>query len=329
MTDSYRRGLHELGEGLYAYLQPDGSWGWSNAGLIVPGAGAGAGDQALLVDTLFDLALTQRMLDEMRRATAAAERIGVVVNTHANGDHCWGNQLVPGARIVASRAGAAEMAEVPPQMLAHMMRAAPSMGPLGAYLQRIFGAFQFDGIQLAPPTETFDGHLELRVGDRVVELYEVGPAHTRGDVMVHVPDARVVFTGDILFHEGHPVMWAGPVASWIAALDRILDLDVDVVVPGHGPLADKGGVRRLRDYFVHLDEETRKRHQAGLSWHEAAHDIARTAMGAYASWRDAERIMINVATLYRQLGATGVPTDVVALFGHMSQMTSELATALG
>lgn len=319
MNDSYRTGLHAIGNDLYAYLQPDGSWGWSNAGLIVDG------DQALLVDTLFDLALTQRMLDEMRRATAAAERIGVVVNTHANGDHCWGNQLVPGARIVASRAGAAEMSEVPPQMLAHMMRAAPGMGPLGVYLQRIFGAFQFDGVQLVPPTETFDGQLELRVGDRVVELIEVGPAHTRGDVIVHVPDARAVFTGDILFHEGHPVMWAGPVASWIAALDRILAMDVDVVVPGHGPLADKGGVRRLRDYFVHLDEETRKRYQAGLAWDEAARDIARTSMGAYASWRDGERIMINVATLYRQLGAQGVPADVVALFGKMS----ELAAALG
>ncbi|HWN67456.1 MAG TPA: MBL fold metallo-hydrolase, partial [Haliangium sp.] len=254
MTDSYRRGLHDLGNDLYAYLQPDGSWGWSNAGLI----GTGAGDQGLLVDTLFDLPLTQRMLDEMRRATRAAEHIDVVVNTHANGDHCWGNQLVPGARIVASRAGAAEMADVPPQMLAHMMRAAPAMGPLGAYLQRIFGAFQFEGIQIVPPTETFDGHLSLRVGDRAVELIEVGPAHTRGDVMVHVPDARVVFTGDIVFHEGHPIMWAGPVVSWIAALDRILGLDVDVVVPGHGPLADKSGVRRLRDYFVHLDEESRK-----------------------------------------------------------------------
>ena len=319
MNDSYRRGLHELGNDLFAYMQPDGSWGWSNAGLVV------AGDQALLVDTLFDVALTQRMRDEMRAATRAAEHIDVVVNTHANGDHCWGNQLVAGARIVASRAGAAEMAELPPQMLAHMMRATPGMGALGAYLQRIFGAFRFDEVQLVPPTETFDGHLDVRMGDRLVELIEVGPAHTRGDVMVHVPDARVVFTGDIVFHEGHPVMWAGPVARWIAALDRILGLDVAVVVPGHGPLADKGGVGRLRDYFVHLDEQTRARYQAGMRWDEAAHDIARTTMGAYASWRDGERIMINVATLYRELGATGVPTDVVALFGKMS----ELASALG
>jgi cyclase len=316
MDDSYRRGLHALGNDLYAYMQPDGAWGWSNAGLIVDG------DHSLLVDTLFDLALTQRMLDEMRRATHAAERIGVVVNTHANGDHCWGNQLVAGARIVASRAGAAEMSDVPPQLLAQMMRAAPGMGPLGAYLQRIFGAFQFEGVTLVPPTETFDGHLDLHVGNRVVELIEVGPAHTRGDVMVHVPDARVVFTGDIVFHEVHPVMWAGPVASWIAALDRILGLDVDLVVPGHGPLADAGGVRRLRDYFVHLDGEVRARYQAGLPWDQAAHDIARTAMGAYASWRDSERIMINVATMYRQLGATGVPMDVMALFGKMSELAA-------
>lgn len=326
MNDSYRRGLHELGNGLYAYLQPDGTWGWSNAGLIVsgPGAGGASGDHALLVDTLFDLPLTQRMLDEMRRATRAAERIDVVVNTHANGDHCYGNQLVAGARIVASRAGAAEMAEVPPQMLAHMLRAAPSMGALGAYLQRIFGAFQFEGVTAAPPTETFDGHMELRVGDHVVALHEVGPAHTRGDVIVHVPDARVVFSGDIVFHEVHPVMWAGPVARWIAALDRILALDAEVVVPGHGPLADAGAVRRLRDYFVHLDAETRKRYQAGLAWDEAARDIARAAMGAYATWRDAERIMINVATLYRELGATGVPVDVMALFGKMSELAATL-----
>ena len=63
---TYQQGLHELGNGIYAYLQPDGSWGWSNAGLVV------AGERSLLVDTLFDLPLTRRMLDAMRRATPAA-----------------------------------------------------------------------------------------------------------------------------------------------------------------------------------------------------------------------------------------------------------------
>ena len=95
---SYVKGLQEVGEGLYAYLQPGGSWGWSNAGLVVDG------EATLLVDTLFDLALTREMLRAMRDAAPAAARIDTLVNTHANGDHCYGNQLVSGAEIIASSA---------------------------------------------------------------------------------------------------------------------------------------------------------------------------------------------------------------------------------
>ena len=79
----YSKGLHDIGNGLYAYLLPDGSLGWSNAGLIVDG------EECLLVDTLFTVPLTQEMLDVMRDAEPAAKRIGKVVNTHANADHVW------------------------------------------------------------------------------------------------------------------------------------------------------------------------------------------------------------------------------------------------
>src|SRR3989337_20313 len=109
---AYTRGLHEIGDGTWAYVQRDGGWGWSNAGLVVDG------DASLLVDTLFDLRLTSEMLEAMRRATAAAEHVDVVVNTHANGDHCYGNELVAGADIVASRRSAGEMVEAPPSVLA-------------------------------------------------------------------------------------------------------------------------------------------------------------------------------------------------------------------
>lgn len=107
MESSYTLGLHEVGNGCFAYLQPDGGWGYSNAGLVV-----GEGE-SLLVDTLFDLKLTQQMLDSMVAATSASP-INTVVNTHANGDHCYGNQLVRDATIIASSATAREMSEVPP-----------------------------------------------------------------------------------------------------------------------------------------------------------------------------------------------------------------------
>ncbi len=308
---SYAKGLHDLGDGIFAYLQPDGSWGWSNAGLIADG------DQTMLVDTLFDLNLTQTMLDEMRRAVPAAKDIGTLVNTHANGDHCWGNELVEGAEIVASRAGAEEMEEVPAAMLAQIMRSAPDMGELGDYLTRIFGDFDFEGITLTPPTRTFDAELTLDVGDKRVELIEVGPAHTRGDVLVHVPADRAVFTGDILFIEGHPIVWAGPVDNWIRACERILAMDVDVIVPGHGPLTDKAGVTEVRDYLAYVQAEARKRYDAGMSAMEAAQDIA---LDDYSSWGDAERIIVNVSTLYREFSGDTTPPDIVGLFGQMAQL---------
>ena len=248
---SYQKGMHEVAGGVWAYLQPDGGWGWSNAGLITDG------DQSLLVDTLFDLKLTAEMLDAMRRTTPAAKSIDTLVNTHANGDHWYGNSLVEGAEIIASANAAAEMLELSPAGFAQMMSAAPTMGQTGAFLLRIFGSFDFEGIDVALPSRTFSGSLDLTVGDRRASLIEVGPAHTAGDVVVYLPAERVVFTGDILFHGGHPIVWAGPVSNWIAACDQILALDPAIVVPGHGPLAEPAAVADLKGYFEYLTIESR------------------------------------------------------------------------
>jgi len=307
---AYAKGLHEVADGVWGYLQPDGGWGWSNAGLVT---GNGV---SLLVDTLFDLRLTAEMLETMRRVTPAAREIGTVVNTHANGDHCYGNALLSGSDIVASARCAEEMAQLPPSAMAGVMRAAPSLGPAGEFLGRIFAPFSFDEIPDVPPTSTFEGRLELSVGDRHVTLLEVGPAHTGGDVVVHLPDDGVVFTGDILFHGGHPIVWAGPVANWVAACDRVLDLGASVIVPGHGPLATPTAVADLKGYFEYLTSEARPRHAAGMSPLDAARDID---LGPYAGWGEAERLVANVRALYRDFGDDS-PGDVLTVMGEMAEL---------
>jgi glyoxylase-like metal-dependent hydrolase (beta-lactamase superfamily II) len=304
----YTKGLHEVADGVWAYLQPDGGWGWSNAGLVTGDA------TSLLVDTLFDLRLTGEMLEAMRRVTPAAERIDTVVNTHANGDHCYGNALVAGSDIIASARCAQEMTELPASAMAGVLRAAPTLGPAGEFLARIFAPFSFDGIETALPTETFEGRLDMAVAERPVTLLEVGPAHTAGDVVVHLPDDGVVFTGDILFHGGHPIVWAGPVANWIAACDRVLELDPSVIVPGHGPLATPSAVEDLKSYFEFLTTQARLRHDAGMSALEAALDID---LGPYAGWGEAERLVANVRALYRDFGDES-PADVVTVMGEMA-----------
>ncbi len=309
---TYSQGLHDLGNGSFAWLQPDGGWGWSNAGLVCDSG------ESLLIDTLFDLRLTREMLAAMRRAAPAAERIGTLVNTHANGDHCYGNSLVSGARIVASRASAEEMDELPPESMAGLMKNAAALGPGGEFLARCFAPFEFEGIHHTPPTETFCGELRLHVGAKPVVLLEVGPAHTKGDVLVWLPDDGVVFTGDILFIDGTPIMWAGPVGNWIAACERIAALGAGVVVPGHGPITDASGALRVRDYLIYVRDQTRRCFDAGLSPADAAREIA---LGRYTAWRDAERIAVNVHTLYREWsgGALG-RANALELFALMSEL---------
>lgn len=304
---SYTRGLHELGDGLFAWLAPDGGWGLSNAGLIV------ADDASLLVDTLFDLALTREMLDAMRSLTDR-HPIRQVLNTHGNGDHCYGNQLVPEqAEIVAAQAAVADMEEMPPALLAALKRADLDED-LSAFVRHAFGRFDFDGIELRLPSRTFTGSLELDVGGRRVSLLELGPAHTRGDVIAHVPDARAVFTGDILFVGTTPIVWAGPVSNWLAACERIERLDVDTIVPGHGPLTGKDGAVQVRRYLEYVREQAAERQRAGMPAAEAALDID---LGEFADWGDSERIAVNVETIYAELDPGYERANVVELVTRM------------
>jgi cyclase len=316
----FTKGLHDVGGGCYAYLQPDGSWGWSNAGLIVDG------EANLLVDTLFDLKLTREMLDAMRDAVPAARTIGKLVNTHANGDHTFGNQLVAQAEIIAARSTVEEMAERPPSVLADLVRNRAQLGEGAQFLYEVMGRhFTFDDIIYTLPTRTFDDRLTLKVGDKTVELLHVGPAHTRGDTLVYVPNDRIVYAGDVMFVGGHPVIWAGPVENWIAACDTILGWDVDVVVPGHGPITDKSGVARFKEYLEYIRNEARKRYDAGLSYVDAACEIA---LDPYADWLDPERTVINVASLYRQFGMATMPAPL-ELWSQMARYRKTRCAACG
>jgi glyoxylase-like metal-dependent hydrolase (beta-lactamase superfamily II) len=306
---SYEPGVVDFGNGSYAYLQPDGGWGYSNTGLVTDSG------EALLIDTMFDTQHTQAMLDGFRRATAA--KIGTVFNTHHNGDHCYGNACVHGAEIVATVGAAEAMKHETPKGLAQFMKAAPGLGLTGEYLVHCFGDFDFEGASFKAPDTTFSGRMSRMVGGKRVDLIEVGPAHTGGDAIAYVAADRAVFTGDILFIDGHPILWAGPVANWISSCEAIESMDVDIVVPGHGPVTDKRGVERVKQYLVYIRDEAKKRYDAGMAPFEAARSIA---LDDFAAWGDAERIAVNTATLYREFGSKDAPSDAATLFGWMAQL---------
>ena len=309
----YTQGLHSLGNNAYAWLQPDGGWGWSNAGLVVDG------EDSLLIDTLYDLSLTDAMLKAMRDAVSGIG-FNTLINTHSNGDHCNGNELVSHAEIISSRATAEELGRENPAMMAKLLEDAENMGELGQFFLHCFGQFNFTNINQTLPTRTFEDELELKVGDKSVLLKQVGPAHTLGDTLVYVPADKLVYTGDILFIEGHPILWEGPVNNWIAACDYMLGLELETVVPGHGPITDKKGIRAVKTYLNYIRIEARKRYDAGMSVYDAAMDIS---LSDYDSWGDAERIVVNTSVLYKEFSGSHEPNNIAELFGLMAKIHSE------
>ena len=233
---SYEPGVVEFGNGSFAYLQPDGGWGFSNAGLVTDGG------EALLVDTMFDMRAHRRHARRVQEGQPR-EQIGTLVNTHHNGDDCYGNGCVENFRTIATAGAAEAMKHETPRGLAQPTEGRAADGPDRCVFLDGSRDFDFEKTSSHAPDQTFTGHETRQVGSKLVELIEVGPAHTGGDALVHVPPTRPLFTGDILFIDGHPIMWAGPVENWIAAGDRILAMDVTTIVPGQDrPVTDKKGV---------------------------------------------------------------------------------------
>lgn len=314
---TYKKELRDLGNGCHAWLQPDGGWGLSNSGLIV---GGGA---SLMVDTLIDLATTSEMLAAIQSHTDAAP-LSTVVNTHSDGDHFFGNQLVasPSVQIIASEAAAQLMTQHSVDELAGLPHVP---GRIGEYMTAALAPFRFDDITVVPPTRTFTGRLSVDVGGREVELIEVGPAHTVGDVMVHVPDSKVLYAGDILFIDSTPIVWAGPPQRWIDTCDLVLDMPLDTIVPGHGPVTDKSGVAEVRDYLAFLVTEATKRFEEGM---DAATAAASIDLGRFAGMSGHGRLAQNVTAVYRALDPQLPQRELLSIFDQIVELEMAGSTAM-
>ena len=351
----------EVGAPGWGGEEPHRGAGGGHAGLIV-------GDgEAAVIDTCWDHRQAARLL------AACAPQLGpaaitTVVNTHSNGDHWWGNALMPPqAEIITSRASLAEMGREKPRELAALVRSLGvgrrlpgELGRDAAYLHAHLAPFDFRHVERRLPTTTFTGQRRLEVGGRVVELIEVGPAHTEGDLVVHVPDAGrgdgddgdatrsgdvsvggsgareagggVVFAGDVLFVGLTPVMWAGPAANWVSALDKVEALRAAVVVPGHGPIGGPEEVSLQRDYWEWLASGVAEAHRRGLSALDATRSLLEGAAAddlAWSRWDSPERTYISVANEYRSLDGRPAPRSARDMLGAFRGLvrTRRLLTA--
>jgi cyclase len=175
---------------------------------------------------------------EMRKIAEGYGPIRYLINTEHHVDHIFGNYYFKGAGTVISHRGVDENFMVVGSDLdpfAYAAEAIPTDDPDGAAIFPERDEYEKD---MNRPSVTFTGDVTLRVGDHVFELLHT-PGHTPGQVAVHVPQERVVLTGDTIFSECQTWLHTSNVDQWLVALERIRGLDVDHVVPGHGPVTTK------------------------------------------------------------------------------------------
>jgi len=277
MPRTWSTGLVEVADGVFAYLQQGGGLCVANAGLIVgPGS-------CIAIDALFAPSMTNAFRESIARVTDKPVRL--LINTHHHVDHTMGNALFPEATVLSHANARREQERVGTGVL-HVLR------PL---IPDLVG--ELDGMPLRLADLTFEGELTLRLGERALRLVHLGTAHTIGDALVLLPDERLAFAGDVVFDQVTPLGLEGHIGSWIEVCNKVDALDVDTLVPGHGPVGDKTGLREMRGYLRSIHEQARAAFDAGRSAGEASRAID---LGAYASWAEPERIALNVARLYQE-----------------------------
>jgi cyclase len=281
----------EVADGVFAYVQPDGSWWINNTGFLVD-----ADDRRVVaVDTCSTERRTRAFLAAIAAVTPHPVR--TLVNTHHHGDHTNGNCLVAEEATIIGH---------------HVTREEVLATRIGG-LEAVFGDVDWGDLTPAAPTVTFLERLDVHVGGRVAELHHFGsPAHTRSDVAVWLPAERLLFAGDLVFNGGTPFVVMGSVAGSLAAIERLRALGPTTIVPGHGGVCGPEVLDRVEGYLRFVQALAAEAHAAGTPPLEAARSVD---LGEYAEWLDAERIVGNLHRAYAELD--GGEPNVLAAFGDM------------
>ena len=282
--------LQEVADGVWAYVQPDGSWGLNNTGFFV------GSDGVVVIDTCFTERRSRAFLDAVRSVTDRPLR--TLVNTHHHGDHTHGNWLLPESTIIGHRLCREEVIK-------------------GGHASKgVFPGVDWGEIPITPPFVTFDDHLHVHVDDLEVSLEFMGPAHTTNDVVAWVPDRRLLFAGDLVFNGGTPFVVMGSVSGTISAVERLEALGAETIVPGHGDVCGADVLDDQLDYLRFVQSVARDAVASGTG----ALDAARQAdLGRFAEWHDAERLVGNLhRAMAEERGLEpGGELDIVTAFVEM------------
>lgn len=293
--------LHEVSDGVFAYIQPDGTWWINNMGVLV------GTKHTIAIDASSTEARTRAFQDTIAGLTG--NPVQTLINTHHHGDHTNGNYLFDTATIVAhERCREAILAEGK-EGIERTQSAGIFVNPDGGP--------DWGDIEPAPPFLTYTDGVTVYVDDLRCEVTYAGtPAHTTNDSVIWLPERRVLFGGDLVFNGGTPFLLMGSVAGAIEAVGDLKKYGAETIVPGHGPVAGPGLIDEVLEYLNFVMDLAKTGHGEGITPLELARD---TDLGKFSALSDSERIVGNLHRAYLELGGAerGAEIDGIAALQDM------------
>lgn len=260
---------------VYAFI---GSAGGANSGFIVTKEGVAVID----AQGPKDLALLLR--EGIEKITKRP--LIYLINTHFHGDHTFGNQHFKETKSIIAHRNTRDA------LIEH------EKGQMKVFA-KIFGEERAKGIVLTPPNVSFERNMTLFAGGVKVELIYLGKGHTGGDIVVYLPEKKVLFSGDLLYNKRLPWVGDGDTFEWIKVLDRLASLKIDTIVPGHGLIGGKELLSDFKGYIKDLQKEVMRYRDDGHSLDELMKAIDLPEYKEYLKYE--EWLPLNAKKVYMEL----------------------------
>jgi cyclase len=247
---AYKTGIIEGAADAYAFIQANGA---TNAGFIV-------GDEGVVViDSLMTPTLAGKLYAAVRNVTP--KPIRYLVNTHYHGDHVFGNQYFVPAPIISHANCRTELIEKFDANMQRYRSGRPELIP------------ELEQIRMTLPDVTFDHHMTIMLGEREIQLVYLGRAHTASDILLYLPQEKLLYVGDLAVHKTLPAFPDGHITKWLTVLDEVAKIDAETIVPGHGPVGGKAEFDEAKELMDLLRREIRRKPSGGriVGWQQQTH----------------------------------------------------------
>ena len=271
----------ELETGVFARLHE----GLTNAGIIV-------GDESVLViDSLRVPSFARDLIKDVKDITN--KPIKFVIDTHSHWDHSWGNEEFPDATIIGHKNCYAEMVDV--EWNEQWRRKVTSSNDPWSEEGNI--------VNITPPNMTFETSMQMYFGGRELDLKYFGKAHTSGDIYIHLPNEKIVFTGDVAQDGGVPYLGDCYPVDWPETDNKLAALPIERFVSGHGPIGNHQALQGARDFIHNLVNSVKSAIADGQNVTQASESVINQLTPQYGSWRSFDRIGENLPSVYEKLKA--------------------------